>query len=216
MVLSLCAYIFVRVRHLLLPSSGISLLTLVGAESVSCHHNEILDIATLGGCATFTGVAELKCSSAVTIPHRRPLCFWAKSTLFKSLITRAILTSSGSIPVHRNPNSGAAPEGYKAGGNGHNSTNDFHQALFLETFRALDAGEAIGVFPEGTSYTQPRIVQVKEGAARAALEYVRWQRDHARSSTTTNGRKLLIVPVGIVHTDKSQYQSRVRAKLRAE
>ncbi|CCL99506.1 uncharacterized protein FIBRA_01524 [Fibroporia radiculosa] len=164
---------------------------------VSCHHNEILDIATL----------------AVTIPHRRPLCFWAKSSLFKNPLARAILLSSGSIPVHRNPNKDAPGVG---DGSDPDRSHAAKQALFRETFRVLDASEVVGVFPEGTSYTEPQIAQVKEGAAWAALEYARWRRgpgQGARSESVGDGDSadspLLVVPVGIVHTDKSHFQSRV-------
>ncbi|KAH9849378.1 glycerol-3-phosphate-1-acyltransferase [Lenzites betulinus] len=145
-----------------------------------CHHNELLDIATL----------------SITIPYGRPVCFWAKSTMFKNPLTGAILLSSGSIPVARNPNSTPAPG---------EEPSALHEALFRDTFRALDREEVIGVFPEGTSYTEPGIVQVKDGASRAALEYVRW----AKETRGGQGKKVQIVPVGIVYTDKSQYQSRV-------
>ncbi|KAI0371934.1 glycerol-3-phosphate-1-acyltransferase [Pilatotrama ljubarskyi] len=151
----------------------------------SCHHNEILDIATL----------------SVTIPHGRPVCFWAKSTMFKNPLVRAILLSSGSIPVARNPNITpvAAEQPTQP------QSSPVNEVLFRETFRALDREEVIGVFPEGTSYTEPGIAQVKDGASRAALEYVAWTKE------TKGGqkKKLQIVPVGIVYTDKSQYQSRV-------
>ncbi|KZT25959.1 acyltransferase [Neolentinus lepideus HHB14362 ss-1] len=146
---------------------------------VASHHNEMIDIATL----------------AATIPHRRPLCFWAKSTMFKNPISRAILTSSGSIPVYRNPNSSSALSIASSVPNSYTS-----KSLFTSTSEALAKGEVIGVFPEGTSYTEPRIAQVKEGAAWAAVEYVRWAEEHGG---------LRIVPVGIVYTDKSQFQSRV-------
>ncbi|KAI0916264.1 hypothetical protein AcV5_003250 [Taiwanofungus camphoratus] len=147
---------------------------------VSSHHNEILDIATL----------------AVTIPHRRTLCFWAKSTLFKSPLVRAVLLSSGSIPVRRATKTDT-------------SIANLHQALFFETFRTLDAGEAVGVFPEGTSYTEPQIAQIKDGAAWAALEYMRWRKVNNGDGEENANRQLLIIPVGIVYTGKSQYQSRV-------
>jgi glycerol-3-phosphate O-acyltransferase/dihydroxyacetone phosphate acyltransferase len=95
--------------------------------------------------------------------------------------------------------------------------------LFLATSRAL-AGlrprggllnrlvgmfpdRVVGVFPEGTSYTEPCIVQVKEGAAWVALEYCRWMRENADS---TDGQPIKIIPVGIAYTDKTQYLSRVR------
>ncbi|GJE92419.1 glycerol-3-phosphate-1-acyltransferase-like domain-containing protein [Phanerochaete sordida] len=152
-----------------------------------CHHNEILDIATL----------------SVTIPHRRPVCFWAKSSMFANPIARAIMTSSGSIPVRRNPN--------RTAGAGEKSEHgaDSHFALFRETFRALDKGEVVGVFPEGTSYTEPHIAQVKEGAAWAALEYARWQMQHAAEYAEGSPKKLVIVPVGVVYTDKTRFQSKV-------
>ena len=132
----------------------------------------------------------------MTIPHRRPLSFWAKSSLFKNPLARAILVISGSIPGQRNPNNASTANGGSESG---------RQALFRETFRILDGGSggAIGVFPEGTSYTEPRIAQVKEGAAWAALEYLRWKEGRGEEG------RLSIIPVGIVHTAKTRYRSRV-------
>ena len=63
----------------------------------------------------------------------------------------------------------------------------------------------VGVFPEGTSYTEPRIIQVKEGAAWVALEYSKWMRE----SGDRDGQPIKIIPVGIAYTDKTQYLSRV-------
>lgn len=155
-----------------------------------CHHNEILDIATL----------------AATMPHRRPVCFWAKSSMFANPVAKAIMTSSGSIPVRRNPNGGST---YDGNGNAKDRVVDGQFALFRETFRALDKGEVVGVFPEGTSYTEPQIAQVKEGTAWAALEYARWQIQHASEYPEYGSKKLVIVPVGIVYTDKTRFQSEI-------
>ncbi|KIJ16214.1 hypothetical protein PAXINDRAFT_113982 [Paxillus involutus ATCC 200175] len=116
------------------------------------HHNEIIDIAAL----------------SVTIPYRRRICYWAKSTLFKNPIAGALLTSSGSIPVYRNPNN------LGSSGNGGASGSSISQTeLFRHTSAALARGEVVGVFPEGTSYTEPSIAQLKDGAAWAAVEYVK-------------------------------------------
>lgn len=99
-----------------------------------------------------------------------------------------------------------------------------NESLFLSTSRAL-AGlrprggllnrlvgmypdRVVGVFPEGTSYTEPCIMQVKEGAAWVALEYCRWMRE----SGGQNGQPIKIIPVGIAYTDKTQYLSRVSIK----
>ena len=135
------------------------------------------------------------------------MCFWAKSTLFKNYIVRHILLSSGAIPVARNPNSSVGPSPAEHG----DAAAAVHSALFRDTFAALERGEVIGVFPEGTSYTEPGIAQVKDGASRAALEYVRWARE-ARGGQQ-EGKRLRIVPVSIVYTDKSQFQSGVSGVL---
>ena len=154
----------------------------------------------------------------MTIPHGRPVCFWAKSTMFKNPLVRAVLLSSGSIPVARNPNATPPSEPPSNGASASNGTSingatgdgaSVNAALFKETFRALERGEVIGVFPEGTSYTEPSIAQVKDGASRAALEYVRW----ARETRGGQGKRLQIVPVGIVWTDKTQFQSKVSTRL---
>lgn len=81
------------------------------------------------------------------------------------------------------------------------SINNAHtlETLFGATYEELANGGAFGVFPEGTSYTMPRIVQVKEGAARAALGFMR----------KFPNKDLALVPVGIVYTNKSRYRSRL-------
>ena len=115
--------------------------------------------------------------------------------MFAHPVLRAVMTSSGSIPVQRSPDGPSAA--------------DVRFALLRETFRALDADEVVGVFPEGTSYTAPRIAQVKEGAAWVALEYARWQLQHAAAGAQGKQRKLTLVPVGIVYSDKTRFKSRV-------
>lgn len=139
--------------------------------------------------------------------------------MFRNPVTRAILSSSGSIPVRRSADlntsaSTPAGNGDAKASNGVDASKDAHLSLFRETFQALDAGEVIGVFPEGTSYTEPEIAQVKDGAAWVALEYTRWQLEHAQKekcpgAKTSETRKLVVIPVGIVYSDKARYQSRV-------
>lgn len=73
---------------------------------------------------------------------------------------------------------------------------------------ALSKGVAVALFPEGTSYTEPRIMQVKDGAAWAALEYSKWRIEHGNK-----GDPVSVVPAAIVYTDKSKYRSRVSGSL---
>ncbi|PPQ84398.1 hypothetical protein CVT25_012497 [Psilocybe cyanescens] len=214
----------------------------------STHHNEMIDIATL----------------AATMPHRRRLAFWAKSTMFVNPISGAILSSSGAIPVRRNPNNNgsatppskpsvsasASPSasgstsgsgsGSGSGGTGsaaENATAELAQrsVLFRDTSRALAADGVVGVFPEGTSYTQASIVQVMPGAAWAAVEFARYLqrgegvgvgggkeervnldkgngkgKEREREREVKTG--LRIVPVAVVYTDKAKYQSRISVR----
>jgi glycerol-3-phosphate O-acyltransferase / dihydroxyacetone phosphate acyltransferase len=89
----------------------------------------------------------------------------------------------------------------------HRKTND-RQLLNRGTIEALSHGSAVALFPEGTSYTEPRIMQVKEGAAWAALEYNKWTSENPDRAPN---EPLLIVPCAIVYTNKSKYRSYVRA-----
>jgi glycerol-3-phosphate O-acyltransferase/dihydroxyacetone phosphate acyltransferase len=146
---------------------------------------------------------------AATIPYRRHVSFWAKSSMFANPVSRWILVSANSIPVQRNPDRVASSP----------TSSSSSQALFRESCLALESGSAIGVFPEGTSYTQPGIMQIKEGAGWTAVEYVKWC--SSKASTTSGERSsslsqqtggLLIVPVATVYTDKSRYQSRISVR----
>ncbi|KAL5483637.1 hypothetical protein ACEPAI_8869 [Sanghuangporus weigelae] len=180
-----------------------------------CHHNEIIDIATL----------------SVTVPHRRIIAYWTKASLFRNPVSRFILKSAGSIPVARGPRPKEA-EGNLKTGSQHGLSNGFattldpssrrgpngQQALFDATYKELakGGGGVLGVFPEGTSYTLPRIVQVKEGAARSVLGYTQWICNRRGYGATVDpwgsATFISVVPVGIVYTDKSRYRSRVYVK----
>lgn len=99
---------------------------------------------------------------------------------------RWILLSSGNIPVDR-------------------KSKD-RRVLLKGTLDALARGEAVALFPEGTSYTEPRIMQVKDGAAWAALEYTKWAQENPGKAVE---EEIQVIPVGIVYTNKSKYRSSV-------
>ncbi|KAJ6505984.1 glycerol-3-phosphate-1-acyltransferase [Mycena vulgaris] len=141
-----------------------------------CHHNELIDVATL----------------AATIPHRHKVSFWAKSTTFSHPVLGPVLSSSGAIPVRRNPDKADSATS--------------NAALFDASTSALARNQAIGVFPEGTSYTEPAIAQILSGAAWAALEFMRSQHIGGKA------RSVMIIPVGIVYTNKSKFRSRVHVE----
>ncbi|KAJ7162194.1 hypothetical protein C8R46DRAFT_1000160 [Mycena filopes] len=120
-----------------------------------------------------------------TFPYGRILNYWSKATLFINPIVSYVLYSSGNIPVDR-------------------KSKD-RKVLLKGTLEALEKGYAVALFPEGTSYTEPRIMQVKDGAAWAALEYTKW----IQESPEKNLRPLTVVPAALVYTNKSKYRSDV-------
>ncbi|KDR79223.1 hypothetical protein GALMADRAFT_243122 [Galerina marginata CBS 339.88] len=189
------------------------------------HHNEIIDIATL----------------AATIPYRRHLSFWASSKLFANPLAGAILSSSGAIPVKRNPNTGSGAARPNTDSSASTTTLNpnlnasasteltAHSDMYLATSKALAANQVVGVFPEGASYTHAKILQVMPGTAWAAVEYVRYVHEagvggelngHRSGNGKGKGKErasevetgLRIVPVAIVYTDKARYRSRIYVK----
>ncbi|KAF9531602.1 glycerol-3-phosphate-acyltransferase [Crepidotus variabilis] len=123
---------------------------------------------------------------SVGFPYKRMLNYWSKASLFANPVAAWILYSSGNIPVDR-------------------KSKD-RQKLFKGTIQALSKGGAVALFPEGTSYTEPRIMQVKDGAAWAAMEYTKWASENSQKAAAKDAT---IVPVSIVYTNKSKYRSAV-------
>ena len=156
------------------------------------------------------------------------------------------MLSSGAIPVRRGGTSGSAGGKGKAVLSEDTARLQLYEGtvqvlcdISLDSTSELSTRKrrarktfrpgAVGIFPEGTSYTEPRIMQVKEGIAWAALAV--WKAEMAVVSTAPdiadleNGVEgsnetaplllnradgdLVIIPVGIVYTNKSVYRSRV-------
>lgn len=122
--------------------------------------------------------------------ERRPLHFWAKSDFFHNRLLGFILTSSGNISVDRK--------------------NKSNQSLFHATFQAMKAGGAIALFPEGGSYTIPKLASLKMGAAWAALEYSRYLQLAQQGERVQTG--VSILPTAVVYDDKSVFRSRAMLK----
>ncbi|KAI9318715.1 hypothetical protein BX666DRAFT_2018683 [Dichotomocladium elegans] len=125
---------------------------------------------------------------SVTFPHERRLHYWAKDTMFRHPLVRRFLLNCGALPVDRKGKNNAA--------------------LYAETYKVLRLGEAIAVFPEGTSHTLPHLGAFKDGVSYAALEYAKSiQDDPHPNSDGTLPRPAAVLPVGIVYPEKSKYRS---------
>ena len=82
---------------------------------------------------------------SVTFPRQRRLHYWAKDSMFKNPYAAAFLNDCGVVPVDR--------------------TTKNNAKLYAATFEVLKLGEAVAVFPEGTSHTLPRLGAFKDGTS---------------------------------------------------
>ncbi|HTA18786.1 MAG TPA: lysophospholipid acyltransferase family protein [Polyangia bacterium] len=118
--------------------------------------------------------------------------FLAKSTLFGNPLGRLAMGAFGSIPVYRAHEAGARAKDA--------SRND---ETFARCRAALARGEALALFPEGVSHSDPQLRPLKTGAARITLS--------AEREVADGGRRLaaVVVPAGLFYERKARFRSRV-------
>jgi glycerol-3-phosphate O-acyltransferase/dihydroxyacetone phosphate acyltransferase len=119
----------------------------------------------------------------------RPVRFLAKSTLFGNPLGRVAMRAFGCIPVYRAQDVQGMPDRGAA-----------NEATFARCRAALAAGDALALFPEGVSHSDPQLKPLKSGAARIALSAER-----ERGGTLG----LQVVPVGLAYEAKTIFRSRV-------
>jgi glycerol-3-phosphate O-acyltransferase / dihydroxyacetone phosphate acyltransferase len=105
----------------------------------------------------------------------RPLRPIAKAPLFRYPLIGQLARLSGAIPVYRRQDLG-----------GDSVENE---AMFSAAWQALGRGEALLIFPEGTSQSEPALMPLRTGAARLLLGDLR--EVGGRPSTT-------LLPVGLM------------------
>ena len=118
---------------------------------------------------------------------RRLPQFLAKAALWKVVVARPFLTFARLIPVRR-PQDHAGPA-------------DNEQA-FGAAIAALRAGETVALFPEGTTHDETRLMPLRTGVARIAIQ--------AAASGVSGVR---VVPVGIAYEDKTVLRGRALVEL---
>jgi 1-acyl-sn-glycerol-3-phosphate acyltransferase len=116
----------------------------------------------------------------------RPVNFVATVRLFQSPPVAWLLSRCGVIPINRKQDDPAKMASVAK--------------TFEHCFAVLEGGGAIGIFPEGISYDDARLKEVKTGAARLALGV------EAKHSGRLG---LQIVPVGLTYSAKERIRSRV-------
>ncbi len=115
---------------------------------------------------------------------KRKVNFVATVQMFRVRPLRWLLTRCGVIPINR--------------------VKDDPRAMrtvaetFEACYRVLESGEAVGIFPEGITYNDARLKEVKPGAARMALEL-----EHRHGGKLG----LAILPVGLTFSEAQTYRS---------
>lgn len=116
----------------------------------------------------------------------RKIHYIGHSGLFSNPINRKFLYAMGIIPVYRrfdNPDN-------------MNKNDD----MFRAAYAILEEGKCIGIFPEGTSQTDRRVLKLKTGTARIAL-------GAEKQNNFTLG--VTIIPLGLYFTARHQFRSNV-------
>jgi glycerol-3-phosphate O-acyltransferase/dihydroxyacetone phosphate acyltransferase len=116
----------------------------------------------------------------------RKVNFVATVALFRLAPLKWLLTRCGVIPINRVRDDPRAMR----------TVADTFEACY----RVLERGEAVGIFPEGVTYEDSQMREVKSGAARMALEL-----EHRHSGRLG----LRIVPAGLTYSAKELYRSDV-------
>ena len=116
----------------------------------------------------------------------RQVHFIGTVQLFKAAWVAKLLKSCGVIPINRKADDPKAMRSVAA--------------TFEACYQVLEEGGAVGIFPEGVSYDDAQLREVKSGAARMALEL-----------ESRHGGKLglRIAPVGLTYAAKEKYRSEV-------
>ena len=116
----------------------------------------------------------------------RPLTFLAKAPLFRVPVLGALLRALGALPIQRRQDGPADATA--------------NAAVLEAGARALGTGRALAIFPEGKSHSDPRLADLKTGAARMAL---------------ASGAVVNVVPVGLTYARKGRFRSPVHVAVGA-
>jgi glycerol-3-phosphate O-acyltransferase / dihydroxyacetone phosphate acyltransferase len=115
----------------------------------------------------------------------RPL---AKAPLFRQSLVGPMLRALGGLPVYRAQDDPAQM---------HRNEETFRGAI-----DALRAGDAVQIYPEGKSHSDPSLAPMRTGAARIAI---------GAEAASDWSLGLKIVPVGLTYRDKHRFRGRVLA-----
>jgi len=117
---------------------------------------------------------------------RRKVHYLATAALFRNPLVARFLAACGAIPIYRKQDD---PD-----------RMDRNTDAFAACYRALERGDLIGIYPEGTTHAERRVQRIKTGAARIALEY----------QAAGRGAPLSLIPVGLTFDARKAFRGHVR------
>lgn len=120
--------------------------------------------------------------AAVCAVAGRPVRFLAKAPLFRQPVIGRLVRACGAIPVYRRQDD---PE-----------LMERNEETFRAAHAALEGGDAVGIFPEGISHSEPALAPLRTGAARIAL-----------GAANRIGASFPVIPVGLVLRRKARFRS---------
>jgi len=125
-------------------------------------------------------------SLLVSVVVPRKVHYLATAALFRNPLVARFLAACGAIPVYRKQDD---PD-----------KMDRNVDAFAACFRALEQGQLVGIYPEGTTHSESRVQRIKTGAARIALDY----------QASGRGAPLALIPVGITFEARKAFRGHVR------
>jgi 1-acyl-sn-glycerol-3-phosphate acyltransferase len=114
---------------------------------------------------------------------RWPLHFMANAKLWKYRLLGKMLNATGAVPVYRREE--------------HEGDVD-NSAAFAKLYEVIEAGNCMGIFPEGVSHTESQLSKLKTGTARIALSVA------ARRKVAVT-----IIPCGLNYIHRHRFRSQV-------
>jgi len=114
---------------------------------------------------------------------RWPVHFMANAKLWKYRLLGRMLDASGAVAVYRREE--------------HDGDVD-NSGAFDKLYEVIEAGDCMGIFPEGVSHTESQLSKLKTGTARIAL------------SVAARGKvKVTIIPCGLNYIHRHRFRSQV-------
>ncbi|ETK77972.1 hypothetical protein, variant [Phytophthora nicotianae CJ01A1] len=150
--------------------------------------------------------------------HGRNPYVWAKGSLFSNPVAAFFLKKFGAVPVYRprrkeaslaDVDSDKTPEELEAA----------NRKMFEHTWRVLAGGNVMVLFPEGTSYTAPKMLSLRTGVVRVATGFAKhydqpipiiplglnyFNKDHFRSQMTLEFGSPMVITPEMVQTEAFQ------------